>query len=120
MREIMTENVAVYRTEKTLIYALQEINALRERYRNIGLSSRNQVHNVELREAFELNNMLKLAKVITDSALKREESRGAHSRLDYPNRDDVNWLKHTRIKQGLEISYTPVEITQYQPMERKY
>jgi succinate dehydrogenase/fumarate reductase flavoprotein subunit len=116
----MTENVAVYRTEKTLLYALQEIKTLRERYRNIGLSSRSKVHNLELREAFELCNMLKLAEIITYSALRREESRGAHSRLDYPNRDDINWLKHSRIKQDLDISYTPVQITKYQPVERKY
>jgi succinate dehydrogenase / fumarate reductase flavoprotein subunit len=120
MRDIMTENVAVYRTEKTLVHALDEIKTLRERYRNIGLSSRSKVHNVELREAFELGNMLRLAEVITYSALKREESRGAHSRLDYPSRDDINWLKHTRIKKGLDVSYSPVKITKYQPVERKY
>ena len=120
MRDIMTENVAVYRTKKTLVYALEELKTLKERYKNIGISSRSKVHNVELREAFELGNMLKLAEVITHSALIREESRGAHSRLDYPNRDDIDWLKHTRIKKGLDVSYSPVKITKYKPVERKY
>jgi succinate dehydrogenase/fumarate reductase flavoprotein subunit len=64
--------------------------------------------------------MLKLAEIITYSSLKREESRGAHTRLDFPNRDDANWLKHTRIKKSLELSYSPVMITKYQPVERKY
>ncbi|MFA9496529.1 MAG: FAD-binding protein [Candidatus Bathyarchaeota archaeon] len=120
MRVIMTENVAVYRTEETLNEALLKIRELIERYQNIGLSSRGSVHNVELREAFELGNMLKLAEIITYSALNRKESRGAHSRLDYPVRDDSNWLKHTRIKKGLDISFAPVLITKYQPVERKY
>jgi succinate dehydrogenase / fumarate reductase flavoprotein subunit len=120
MRDIMTENVGIFRTEKTLSLALDEIKKLRKRYRNIGISSKSKTHNVELREAFELSNMLKLAEVITYSALNREESRGAHSRLDYPSRDDKNWLKHTRIKKSLEVSYSPVKITKYQPVERKY
>jgi succinate dehydrogenase / fumarate reductase flavoprotein subunit len=57
------------------------------------------------------------------SALNREESRGAHSRTDYPDRDDVNWLKHTLIRDlngRLEITYKPVTITRFQPEERMY
>jgi succinate dehydrogenase / fumarate reductase flavoprotein subunit len=120
MREIMTKNVGVYRTENSLNFALEEIKKLGKRYRNLCLSNQSKIHNVELREAFELKNMLTLAEIIAYSALVREESRGAHSRLDYPYRDDTNWLKHIRIKKSLELSYSPVKITKYQPVERKY
>lgn len=120
MREVMTENVAVFRTKENLTKALLKIRELIERYQNIGLSSFESVHNIELREAFELGNMLKLAEVITYSALYRRESRGAHSRLDYPTRDDENWLKHTRVMKGLDISFDPVNITKYRPVKRQY
>jgi succinate dehydrogenase / fumarate reductase flavoprotein subunit len=82
-----------------------------------------RIFNTELLNAWELGNMLDVAEVVAVSALNRTESRGGHSREDYPNRDDQNWLKHTLAwkKNGrLEIGYKPVTITKYQPKERVY
>jgi succinate dehydrogenase / fumarate reductase flavoprotein subunit len=82
-----------------------------------------RIFNTELLNTWELGNMLEIAEVVAASALNRKESRGGHSREDYPNRDDANWLKHTLIwsKNGkLEIGYKPVTITKYQPKARVY
>jgi len=71
----------------------------------------------------ELRGMLELAEIIVAGAIPREESRGSHSRTDFPVRDDQNWLKHTMAvyaADGPAFSYTDVEITDYEPKERKY
>lgn len=123
MRDIMTRKVSIFRSEKTLIEALEEIKQLQRKTKVITLSHKGLVHNMELREAFELTNMLKIAESVIIVALNRTESRGAHTRIDYPDRKDALWLKHTLIKreQGeLKISYQPVSITRFQPKERKY
>jgi succinate dehydrogenase / fumarate reductase flavoprotein subunit len=79
---------------------------------------------MDLINAWELGNLLELAEVTTVSALARTESRGGHSREDFPNRDDVNWLKHTFAwvdENGkIELKYNPVTITKYQPKARVY
>ena len=77
----------------------------------------------DLLSALEVDNLLDLAEVIVTGALARTESRGAHSRRDYPQRDDTNWLKHTLAyytPTGPRIDYIPVTITMWQPVERKY
>ena len=79
--------------------------------------------NTDLVEALELGNLLQLAETILEGALTRTESRGAHSREDFPIRDDAGFLKHTLARKGPEgpiVSYKPVRITRYQPMERTY
>ena len=76
-----------------------------------------------LRDALELRNLLDLAAVITECAINRTESRGAHAVMEHPKRDDVHWLKHTiaqRSPRGIKLSYMPVKITKFQPEERKY
>ena len=78
---------------------------------------------MELLEAFELDHLLELSQVTVTSALARQESRGAHSREDFPKRDDPNWLKHTlayRDQDLVTLKYKPVRITKFQPQERKY
>jgi succinate dehydrogenase/fumarate reductase flavoprotein subunit len=73
--------------------------------------------------AWELGNMLELAEIVATSALNRKESRGGHSREDYPDRDDKDWLKHTlvsKISGEIKIEYKPVTITKYQPKLRVY
>jgi succinate dehydrogenase/fumarate reductase flavoprotein subunit len=79
--------------------------------------------NQELYNAIELSYMLDLAELIAIGALERQESRGSHFRLDYPERDDANWLKHTMAyytNEGPEIRFKEVAITKYEPQERKY
>jgi succinate dehydrogenase / fumarate reductase flavoprotein subunit len=80
--------------------------------------------NYELMNAFDLEYMLEVGHTIAKGALLREESRGSHSRLDFPRRDDEQWLKHTIARMGEDgapsISFKEVVMTRYQPMERKY
>ena len=119
----MTQLCSVFRDKNGLLQALDRIQGLRGRMAEVGLSYRGKRFNYELEEVLELTNMLKLAHVIVYSALQREESRGAHYRNDYPQRNDASWLKHTLIfhgKAGLEARYKPVVVTRFEPKARKY
>lgn len=119
----MIKNVGVFRNKERLNIAMENIRALKERYNNICLEDKSDVFNTELLETIELKNLLTIAESIVLGAINRTESRGAHFRLDYPKRDDENWLKHTLFyKKGneIKIDYKDVVITKYKPMERKY
>ncbi len=120
----MSANVGIFRKHDELEQALRDIVAIKERYRNVGVSSAARHMNYELLSAVELEFMLEVAHTIALGALLRQESRGAHFRRDFPKRDDTTWLKHTiaRAADGEEpsISFKDVVITQYQPMERVY
>jgi len=123
MQQVMSKNCNVYRDKKGLNTALTEIRKLKERYGSVGVADKSMCFNYELEEVFELGNMLDLAEVVVLSALKREESRGAHFRTDFPERDDTAWLKHTlAFKKGsdIELRYKRVTITKFQPKARSY
>jgi succinate dehydrogenase / fumarate reductase flavoprotein subunit len=123
MKEIMFSDVGVYRTEESMTDALNKIHDLQKRFKNVKVSDTGKVFNTEMLNAWELGNLLDVAEVVAASALNRKESRGGHSREDYPERDDENWLKHTLVSKKndkLEISYKPVVITKYQPKARVY
>jgi succinate dehydrogenase / fumarate reductase, flavoprotein subunit len=123
MQRLMTKQVSVFRDKQGLMDALDKIQQLRRRFRNLGFSYRGKRFNYELEEAFELGNMLQAAEVIVYSALQREESRGAHFRSDYPERDDAAWLKHTLVsasQQGLQVDYKPVVVSRFVPKARSY
>ena len=123
LQETMDAHASVYRTEATLKQAQLDITALKERYRDVGVSDRGQRYNTELLEAVELGFLLDLAQVLVVSALARQESRGGHFREDFPTRDDVGFLRHTmayRDGTGIRLDHKPVVQTRYQPMERKY
>ena len=124
MQSTMMVNSGVFRTAENLTIARDEILGLRERYRQVGVSDQSAYYNTELVEAIELGFMLDVAETIADSALQRTESRGAHSREDYPDRDDENWLKHTFISVSedgkVSFDYKPVTITKFQPKPRVY
>jgi succinate dehydrogenase / fumarate reductase flavoprotein subunit len=131
LQESMDVNASVYRTEATLKQALGDIAGLKVRYQSVGVSDPGRRYNTELLEAVELGFLLDLAEVLVVGALARTESRGGHSREDHPNRDDVNFMRHTMAyRRGplvaaspdteIEIDYKPVVMTRYQPMERKY
>jgi len=99
------------------------LRALRERFKNIIIEDRDSTFNTEVMNALELDYMLDVAETVANSALKRKESRGSHTRTDFPKRDDANFLKHTLACQtpdGPRIEYLPVTITRWQPEERKY
>lgn len=120
----MSENVGLFRTPDRLETQVAALKELRARYEKVGVEDKGKVFNTDLLFHVELGYMLDCADMIVTSAIERKESRGAHTRLDYPNRDDENWLKHimlTRQPDGSEkMSYLPVTITEWQPQERKY
>ncbi len=124
MQEVMMQKVSVFRTRDHLLEALEKVRDLKRRYGQIGVQDKGNCFNRELLDAIELGNMLDLAEVITLAALRREESRGAHSREDFPKRDDDKWLLHTMARYAAdnepELLYKPVTITRFQPEERKY
>ena len=123
MKKVMFDQVGIYRNEKDMQSALDKIHELQERYKHVSMTDTGKIFNTELLNAWELGNMLEVAEVVTVCALNRTESRGGHSREDFPKRDDTNWLKHTLIRRKngkLEIDYKPVTITKYQPKERVY
>jgi succinate dehydrogenase / fumarate reductase, flavoprotein subunit len=123
MGEIMTEHVTVTRINKNLEAADYRLRALQERYGRINLSDRTKWSNQTLNFARELENMLVLARVVTLGALARNESRGAHYKPDFPDRDDANWLKTTRAKWhdgDIHLTYEPVDISLIPPRVRKY
>jgi succinate dehydrogenase / fumarate reductase flavoprotein subunit len=120
----MSANVGIFRSPDKLNAQLENIKALRARYEQVGVEDKGKLFNTDLLFHIELGYMLDCAELITKSAIERKESRGAHTRLDFPNRDDENWLKHiayTKQPDGSDaMSYIPVTITEWQPEERKY
>ena len=124
MNSTMDNNVYVFRDKSTLEEAYTSIKRLRERFAKVRLEDDGRVYNQNLKDIIELDFLLEQAELITVAALNRTESRGAHFRLDYPKRDDANWLKHTLLFYTPEgkprISYAPVRITRWKPEERKY
>jgi succinate dehydrogenase / fumarate reductase flavoprotein subunit len=124
MQEVMMDKVSVFRHQEGLEEALAKVRELKERYRHISVQDKGNCFNRELLDTIELGYMLDLAEAITLGALSREESRGAHSREDFPKRDDEKWLVHSMFKhstdEGVQLFFKPVTITRFQPKERKY
>jgi succinate dehydrogenase / fumarate reductase flavoprotein subunit len=123
LQRTMDSNVGVFRTGTDLKAALDKIQEIKGQLPDIKVKDRGRVYNTDLLSALEADNLLDLAEIIVAGALARTESRGAHSRRDFPKRDDVNWLKHTLAHytpKGPRLDYIPVNITMWQPVERKY
>jgi succinate dehydrogenase / fumarate reductase flavoprotein subunit len=121
--ETMTEHVTVTRINKNLEGAYAKLGELQARYARINLSDRTRWSNQTLNFARELENMLILARVVTLGALRRNESRGAHYKPAFPDRDDGNWLKTTRAKwvnKDIQLTWEAVDISQLPPRARRY
>ena len=130
LQETMDKNAQVFRTEETLNEALEKVQELRKRYENISIQDQGKRFNTDLLEAIELGFLLDLAEVTVIACRERRESRGAHLREDFTERDDKNFMVHSMVyKQekiekntgtNMRIGWKPVVVTNYQPMERKY
>jgi succinate dehydrogenase / fumarate reductase flavoprotein subunit len=123
MGKVMTENMTVVRYNDRLEKTLGKLDELTERYENIGIDDARGWTNQVLPFTRQLHNMLHLAKIMTTGALLRNESRGAHYKPDFPERDDPNFLKTSVARytpNGPEISYEAVDISQVKPRLRNY
>jgi len=124
MNSIMEKGAGIYRSEDTLIEAVDQMKALKVRYNNVELDDKSNVYNTDLTQALELGCMIDVALAMSASALNRRESRGSHQRLDYVDRNDVDFLRHTLATyNGAEtpsINYRDVTITKSPPAERVY
>ncbi|MBW2279370.1 MAG: FAD-binding protein [Deltaproteobacteria bacterium] len=123
MQASMESGCGVFRDQGSMDATVAALRQLKGRYADIGLSDRSKVFNTEIVQAMELRNMLDVAEAVAQTAAVRTESRGAHTRTDYPTRDDSQFLKHSLVNfspQGPEIGYRDVTLTRWTPEERKY
>ena len=123
MGEAMNQYVAVFRTQEGIEEAAKVLENLKERYKTVPVQDKGRIFNTNLLATLELGFMLDCAETIVAGALERKESRGAHTRLDYPNRDDENWMKHILLShtpEGPKMEYQEVKVTEWEPMERTY
>jgi succinate dehydrogenase / fumarate reductase flavoprotein subunit len=123
MKETMIKKVGIFRDKTPMEEALAKIRELKQKHKNITVQNKSKVYNLDLIRALELEGMLDVAEAIIVGALKREESRGAHSRLDFKERDDLKFLKHTiatYTPAGPVITYSAVTLGKYKPEARRY
>ena len=119
----MMDDCGVFRTRQSLESMTHCLRELKMRYANVSVDDKGRVFNTDLLEAREVGYLLDCAEATVAGALAREESRGAHSREDFPERNDTDWLKHTlayRAEGGPDIRFKPVTITKFQPKPRTY
>ena len=123
MGTTMNDHLAVYRNQAGMESALDTVRQLRERYQSVYVPDKGKTWNTNLVFTLELGFMLDCAEAITLSAIERKESRGAHTREDFPERDDENWLRHILVRQtedGPALDYQSVVVTQWEPQVRSY
>jgi len=124
MQATVERSAGIYRDEALLAEGTAKLRELQERYDNISLDDHSRTFNTELESALELGFMLDVAESMMQSALHRQESRGAHQRTDYPARDDQRYLAHSLIYRNADgssrVEYAPVTITRWPPGERVY
>ncbi|TFG61455.1 MAG: succinate dehydrogenase flavoprotein subunit [Spirochaetales bacterium] len=123
MREVMMDKVGIYRNDADISKAIETIGDLKERYNEVRVEDKNKKFNTDLQDILELSNLLDVAQVTALSALQRTETRGAHSREDYKERNDGEWLKHTMVSRDgdkLKIEFKSVDISLFKPKPRIY
>jgi succinate dehydrogenase / fumarate reductase flavoprotein subunit len=114
----LSQRLGLVRTKDTMAEALVHVKRLKARAERVRLDDRGRIFNTDLVTALELGSLVELAQTVIAGALARRESRGAHYRLDFPKRDDVNWLKHSICHvsaEGPRLTYSPVVISRFPP-----
>lgn len=125
-RKVMEDHAGVFRTDEIMTEGVEKVKAIKEKLKDVRLTDQSKVFNTARAEALELENLIDVGMAIVLSALERKESRGAHSRPDYPNRDDKNWMKHSLYFQDEDrVDYKPVHtkpltVETFPPKERVY
>jgi succinate dehydrogenase / fumarate reductase flavoprotein subunit len=123
MQEVMFDHVGVFRTDEGMRQAVEVVRELKKRFKRVRVDDQGSAYNTDLLEAWEVSCLLDIAEVTAVAALERKESRGAHAREDFPERDDKKWLKHSMAfleKDGVRLEYKPVTITKFKPKARVY
>jgi succinate dehydrogenase / fumarate reductase flavoprotein subunit len=123
IQHVMDTWVGMYRTAQDLQRAWEALGGLRQRVGDLRIPDGSKAFNLSMTEALETEHILDLAEVVVAGAIARTESRGAHARVDFPKRDDANWMKHTIAAwrpEGPQLSYAPVGYTRWEPKERVY
>ncbi|AJY51639.1 MULTISPECIES: succinate dehydrogenase flavoprotein subunit [Halomonadaceae] len=126
LQDIMQTSFGVFREEKNMLEGVDKLALLRERIANAHLPDKSNAFNTARVEALELDNLMEVAEATAIAALERKESRGAHSRYDYPDRDDVNWLKHslffpaTKELKKRDVNFKPKTVDTFEPKVRTY
>ena len=126
LQDIMQNSFGVFREEKNMQEGVKKLAELRGRIANAHLPDKSNVFNTARVEALELDNLMEVAEATAIAALERKESRGAHSRYDYPDRDDVNWLKHslyfpaTKELKKRDVNFKPKTVDMFEPKVRTY
>ena len=125
-RKCMEDHAGVFRTEEVMAEGYQKLCELRERFKEARLGDQSKVFNTARIEALELENLIDVGLAVAVSALHRKESRGAHSRPDYPKRDDVHWMKHSLYYRDADrmdykrVRTKPLTVESFPPAERTY
>jgi len=123
LRGLMDKHAGVYRTGESMKEGLARITELEQRFKKVAVQDKSRIYNTNLVQVLETENMLELAEVLLFAGLAREESRGGHSRTDFPKRDDEKFLGHSMVYHTggtPRLDYKPVTITNWKPVERKY
>tara|TARA_Y100000590_G_scaffold37882_1_gene40752 strand:- start:13923 stop:15608 length:1686 start_codon:yes stop_codon:yes gene_type:complete len=124
MGSAMNDGIAVFRNEEGMKKTLESVRSVRDRFPKISLDNKGKIFNTDLLSVLELEFMLDVAEVIGIGAIERKESRGAHAREDYPDRNDEEYLKHTVVNLDEngepKLNYIPVTMTQWEPQVRTY
>jgi fumarate reductase flavoprotein subunit len=124
MQKTMEQSAGIYRNGPSLQAAAEQLRTLQERFQDVALDDHSRTFNTELTAALELSFMLDVAEAIVQCAWHRTESRGAHQRTDFPNRDDEKFLAHSLVYRNADgasrVEYLPVVITRWPPAERVY
>jgi succinate dehydrogenase / fumarate reductase flavoprotein subunit len=124
LQQSMTNNAGVFRTKESLMVQQEKLKELKKRFKNIRIDDNSKVYNTDLQEAIELGHMIDFSAFIVQGAILREESRGAHFREDFPDRDDDKFLKHTLTYMNedgdLDTELIDVVLGNFKPEERTY